>query len=356
MSLSASAVQGEQLYDPYGSHRYAEGTLGTDKGYTGQFIDAATGLAYDHARSYLRHIGVFLSPDSVQGNAQGMDPYAYVGGNPETKTDPTGQVIVGGGCDPTKSKCGGGGGGHSGGSPNPGPGSGGCNKGYHPEKGDGMCVQDGSNCPGDMKLGKGGCVYTDNGACTGMTVQGCQQYKQEQRQKELEGEKNAAHDANNAVTFFGRLSALFALLASLLGFISAANWLSPLGWITAGLAVGFAILAFKAFMLASAFQDEANGNLSWFTKANLADQENKMDMDLESSLPPLFAGEMSMFAQMGGAAAAKVESIFSQAAGDALGGGSMAGLVAVGTDFLGTQILVAGVAYSTNQQEGDLSM
>jgi len=79
MSLSASAVQGEQLYDPYGSHRYAEGTPGTDKGYTGQFIDAATGLAYDHARSYLRHIGVFLSPDHVQGNAQGMDPYSYMG-------------------------------------------------------------------------------------------------------------------------------------------------------------------------------------------------------------------------------------------------------------------------------------
>src|SRR5579875_3059246 len=96
-SLSASAVQGEQLYDPYGYHRYAEGTLGTDKGYTGQFIDEATGLAYDHARYYLRHIGVFLSPDSVQGNAQGMDPYAYVGGTAETRTDPTGQRV----CDPT---------------------------------------------------------------------------------------------------------------------------------------------------------------------------------------------------------------------------------------------------------------
>src|SRR5579875_3967108 len=103
MSLSANAVQGEQLYDPYGYHRYAEGTPGTDKGYTGQFIDAATGLAYDHARSYLRHIGVFLSPDSVQGNAQGMDPYAYVGGNPETKTDPTGERAAG--CIPGQQGC-----------------------------------------------------------------------------------------------------------------------------------------------------------------------------------------------------------------------------------------------------------
>jgi RHS repeat-associated protein len=138
MSLSASAVQGEQLYGPYGSHRYAEGTLGTDKGYTGRFIDAATGLAYDHARYYLRHIGVFLSPDSVQGNAQGMDPYAYVGGNPETRTDPTGERIVdpgpgggdgcpageepvSGGCAPDPGSGGGNGGDGGGSNPQPGP-------------------------------------------------------------------------------------------------------------------------------------------------------------------------------------------------------------------------------------------
>jgi hypothetical protein len=41
-------------------------------------------------------VGQFLSADTVQGNAQGMDPYAYVGGNPETKTDPTGQKFTDG--------------------------------------------------------------------------------------------------------------------------------------------------------------------------------------------------------------------------------------------------------------------
>ena len=49
--------------------------------------------------------GVFLSVDSVQGNGKGMNPYGYVGGNPETKNDPTGQKVM---CpDPT---CSGGGG------------------------------------------------------------------------------------------------------------------------------------------------------------------------------------------------------------------------------------------------------
>ena len=35
-------------------------------------------------------VGVFLSADTAQGNLQGVNPYAYVGGNPETMNDPSG--------------------------------------------------------------------------------------------------------------------------------------------------------------------------------------------------------------------------------------------------------------------------
>ena len=38
---------------------------------------------------------MFLSADKTQGNLQGMDPYGYVNGNPETQSDPTGRVIIG---------------------------------------------------------------------------------------------------------------------------------------------------------------------------------------------------------------------------------------------------------------------
>jgi hypothetical protein len=38
---------------------------------------------------------VFLSADKVQGNWQGMNPYGYVDGNPETKSDPSGKMIEG---------------------------------------------------------------------------------------------------------------------------------------------------------------------------------------------------------------------------------------------------------------------
>jgi len=90
LSFSAGAILGEQLSGPYGNQRYIEGTLGTDKGYTGQFVDAVTELDYYNARWYDPVSGRFLSPDSVQGNMLGFDPYAYVSCNPETMNDPTG--------------------------------------------------------------------------------------------------------------------------------------------------------------------------------------------------------------------------------------------------------------------------
>jgi RHS repeat-associated protein len=68
--------------------------MGTNKGFTGQYNDSLTGLDYYNARYYDPVVGVFLSADKVQGNPQGANPYAYVGGNPETKNDPTGNKVV----------------------------------------------------------------------------------------------------------------------------------------------------------------------------------------------------------------------------------------------------------------------
>ena len=89
--------------------------MGTNKGYTGQYADPLTGFDYYNARYYDPVCGTFLSADPVEGNMQGMNPYAYVGGNPETYTDPTGNMYAppGGG--------GGGGNGGGGGTPPPSP-------------------------------------------------------------------------------------------------------------------------------------------------------------------------------------------------------------------------------------------
>jgi RHS repeat-associated protein len=93
-TASSASVLGNQLYGPYGNQRYAKGSIGTAKGFTGQYSDQLTGLDYYNARYYDPVAGRFTSADTVQGNAQGADPYAYVRGNPETKNDPTGHFSL----------------------------------------------------------------------------------------------------------------------------------------------------------------------------------------------------------------------------------------------------------------------
>src|SRR5262249_17973357 len=49
---------------------------------------------YYGARYYDPQAGRFTSVDTVEGNTQGMDPYGYVGGNPVSRTDPSGRCFL----------------------------------------------------------------------------------------------------------------------------------------------------------------------------------------------------------------------------------------------------------------------
>jgi RHS repeat-associated protein len=80
-----------QHYSPYGKVDYTWGTMPTSYSYTGQRLDSQTGLLYYNFRYYDPVSGRFVRTDTTQNNAGGMDPYAYVGDNPETRNDPTGQ-------------------------------------------------------------------------------------------------------------------------------------------------------------------------------------------------------------------------------------------------------------------------
>jgi len=57
-------------------------------------VRCLTNLDYYNARYYDPVAGIFMSADTRQGNLQGMRPYDYVGGNPETKNDPKGQRVA----------------------------------------------------------------------------------------------------------------------------------------------------------------------------------------------------------------------------------------------------------------------
>ena len=93
-TANSAAVLGNQVYGPYGNNPYSKGTITTPKGYTGQYNDSLTQLDYFNARYYDPVVGVFLSADTVQGNMQAMNPYAYVNGNPETHNDPSGRMFI----------------------------------------------------------------------------------------------------------------------------------------------------------------------------------------------------------------------------------------------------------------------
>src|SRR6266704_3593285 len=87
---SSGSTQAVQLFAPYGSIRYSQGSMPTTYNFTGQRLDSQTGLLYYNFRYYDPLSGRFVRADTTQTNAGGMDPYAYVGDNPETKDDSTG--------------------------------------------------------------------------------------------------------------------------------------------------------------------------------------------------------------------------------------------------------------------------
>jgi RHS repeat-associated protein len=95
-TASSASLLASQLYYPYGVSRYGSGTVSpyTAKGFTGQYNDPTSGLDYYGARYYDPVVGLFVSADKQLGDMQGANPYAYVGQNPETETDPTGEMYA----------------------------------------------------------------------------------------------------------------------------------------------------------------------------------------------------------------------------------------------------------------------
>ena len=92
---TAAGVQEEGLtYYPYGAIRTDTGTTNMPYKYTGQELDASTGLYFYEARYYDAELGRFISADSLvpnPHNPQDLNRYSYVRNNPLRYTDPTGR-------------------------------------------------------------------------------------------------------------------------------------------------------------------------------------------------------------------------------------------------------------------------
>ncbi len=190
-----------------------------------------------------------------------MDPYSYVGGNPETRTDPTGKCVA----DPNTGEC-----------YRP-PTPGGCSNGQVKD-GSGNCVDPGPNindCRADDSL-KGcntfscadlggpmstnNCTYHDGGDCNGKTYRQCVTLHNEKR------------DAANAKQHFqdvaGKLTGLGFWMIGL-AFAAIGLWINPvLAALIAGIMAGLSLLNLLAGKIADAFSAETD-------KAHLeADRQN----------------------------------------------------------------------------------
>lgn len=90
-SAPAPRSRATQVYSLYGTQHYTKRSMGTANGFTGQYNDSPSELDYYNARYYDPAAAVFLSANVVQGNRADMNLYDYMGENPETWSDLTGE-------------------------------------------------------------------------------------------------------------------------------------------------------------------------------------------------------------------------------------------------------------------------
>jgi RHS repeat-associated protein len=88
---AAGAKAVAYTYDPYGNTT-ADAAVSNPFQYTGRENDG-TGLYYYRARYYSPNLARFISSDPI-GLDGGINTFTYVGGNPISYTDPTGQFLL----------------------------------------------------------------------------------------------------------------------------------------------------------------------------------------------------------------------------------------------------------------------
>jgi len=90
------ALWGELRYSAWGETRYSNGSIVTDRQFTGQINDGDTGLYYYNARYYDPALHKFIQADTIvpdPNDPQTLNRFSYTNNNPVKYTDPTGHYV-----------------------------------------------------------------------------------------------------------------------------------------------------------------------------------------------------------------------------------------------------------------------
>lgn len=89
---ATGAVVWDGAFTPFGEAVLLAGSLTMDLRFPGQYRDSESELYYNFTQIYDPSIGRYLQYDTI-ALAGGINPFAYVGGNPISMIDPTGELI-----------------------------------------------------------------------------------------------------------------------------------------------------------------------------------------------------------------------------------------------------------------------
>jgi RHS repeat-associated protein len=95
MTDAAKAAVWDAIWLPWGGVHAVTGMATLNARFPGQWFQTETGLHYNWHRSYDPTLGRYTQPDPL-GFVDGPSVYAYAGGLPQTRVDPTGEFGVGG--------------------------------------------------------------------------------------------------------------------------------------------------------------------------------------------------------------------------------------------------------------------
>jgi RHS repeat-associated protein len=97
LTNASGTVTDRYAYDAFGATRTHTGPSGQPFTFTGEQVDAESGMVFLRARYYDQGVGRFISQDNFMGpfrSIQDINKYSYVSNNPIERTDPKGLIYL----------------------------------------------------------------------------------------------------------------------------------------------------------------------------------------------------------------------------------------------------------------------